>query len=123
MKIVYFSLTGNTKKFVNKLGMGSLEINMTNPFIVINEPYILIAPTYDKEATEIANDFIEFNDQGLLKGVIGGGNLNFADLYVFTAKDLSKEYNVPLLFSFEYSGTENDVIKVKELLKGIEDID
>lgn len=59
MKVVYFSLTGQTRKFVNKLEMDSLELTPTNPFIPVNEPYIVITPTYDKEMTEILNDFIE----------------------------------------------------------------
>ena len=98
--------------------MDALEITQSNPFLKIDEPYVLIAPTYEIEATEIVNDFIEYNDTKLLKGVIGGGNINFADLYVFTAKDIAKEYNVPHLYSFEYSGNHIDVEKVKEILEG-----
>lgn len=113
-------MTGNTRRFVDKLEMDSLEIDMVNPFIAINEPYVMVVPTYDKEATEIANDFIEFNDLELLKGVMGGGNLNFADLFVFTAKDLARDYNVPLLHSFEYSGTHIDVDSVKKIIGEID---
>ena len=120
MKIVFFTLTGNTKRFVNKLEMDSLEIDMANPFVSINEPYVMIVPTYDVEATEIANDFIEFNDIELFKGVMGGGNLNFAELFVFTAKDIARDYNVPLLYSFEYSGTHIDVDEVKKIIGEID---
>lgn len=117
MKVVYFSLTGQTRKFVNKLEMDSLELTPTNPFIPVNEPYIVITPTYDKETTEILNDFIETeNNQSFLKGVAGGGNLNFAQLFVFTAKDLAKEYNVPLIHSFEFQGNEDDVSKIKKVV-------
>ncbi|ANZ99052.1 class Ib ribonucleoside-diphosphate reductase assembly flavoprotein NrdI [Carnobacterium divergens] len=121
MKIVYFSLTGQTRRFVKKLGLDSYEVNATNPFQPIEEDYIVVAPTYDIEVTEIINDFIEYGDnQQHLKGVAGGGNRNFADLFVFTAKDLAKLYNVPMIFEFEFSGTDQDVINFKKEVEQIE---
>ncbi|GEL67653.1 class Ib ribonucleoside-diphosphate reductase assembly flavoprotein NrdI [Marinilactibacillus psychrotolerans] len=120
MKVVYLSLTGQTRKFVNKLGMDLLEITPTDPFIAVDEPYIVITPTYEKEVTEILNDFIETeNNQSFLKGVAGGGNINFGQLFVFTAKDLARDYNVPLLHSFEFQGSEVDVKKLK---KAVDDL-
>lgn len=120
MKVVYLSLTGQTRKFVNKLGMDFLEITPTDPFIAVDEPYIVITPTYEKEVTEILNDFIETeNNQSFLKGVAGGGNINFGQLFVFTAKDLARDYNVPLLHSFEFQGSEVDVKKLK---KAVDDL-
>lgn len=121
MNIYYLSITGNVKRFVGKLSNQSIEINPTNPYISVDKPYIIIAPTYDIEVTEVINEFIEHgNNLKHLKGVIGSGNLNFADLYIFTAKDLSQKYNVPLLHQFEMSGTEDDVNKVKHILEVFE---
>lgn len=120
MKIVYMSLTGQTQKFVNKLEMDSLRITMDNAFQEINEPYIVIAPTYDIEVTEILNDFIETGQNlSYLRGVCGSGNLNFNELYCFTAKDLAKAYNVPLLLTFEFQGNVNDVTIMKEKVNEI----
>lgn len=114
------SLTGQTRKFVQKLEMDSLELNPTNPFIAIDEPFIIVTPTYDVEATDILNDFIEYDDnQDYFKGVAGGGNLNFAKLFVFTAKDIAQEYNVPLVHTFEFQGTDEDVAQLKKAVKNI----
>ena len=120
MKVVYMSLTGQTRKFVNKLGMDLLELTPTNPFIPINEPYIIITPTYDKEVTEILNDFIETEQNRThLQGIAGGGNLNFGQLFVFTAKDLAEEYQVPMIHEFEFQGNEEDVKKIR---KAVDDL-
>lgn len=120
MKIVYFSLTGQTRKFVQKLDMDLLELNPTNPFVSINEPFVIVAPTYEKEATEILNDFIETADnKQYFKGVAGGGNLNFGQLFVFTAKDLAKDYDVPLLHTFEFQGNDEDVKKLKKAVNDL----
>ncbi len=114
------SLTGQTHKFVNKLEMDSLRITMDNAFQEIEEPYVVIAPTYDVEVTEILNDFIETGqNQQYLRGVCGSGNMNFSELYCFTAKDLAKEYQVPLLLTFEFQGNVNDVINMKEKVNEI----
>lgn len=120
MKVVYLSLTGNTRRFVNKLGMDSLEIDPMNPFVDIEGNFVIVAPTYDIEATECIDDFIEHGDnQSKLKGILGGGNLNFGDLFVFTAKDLAEKFGSELIYSFEYSGTENDVENIKQILEQI----
>jgi protein involved in ribonucleotide reduction len=118
MKIVYMSLTGQTKKFVHKLEMDLLEITPTNPYIFIEEPFIAVVPTYEIEATEIMNDFIETGSNlSYFKGVAGGGNLNFGKLFAFTAKDLAERYEVPLLHTFEFQGNEEDVRKLKRAVK------
>lgn len=115
MKVVFISITGQTRKFVQKLDMNTLEITLDNAFTEIDEPYVVVVPTYDIEATSIVNDFIETGDNvTYLKGVAGGGNLNFNTLFCFTARDLSKKYNVPIIHEFEFQGSVNDVNKFKE---------
>ncbi|KMT41278.1 class Ib ribonucleoside-diphosphate reductase assembly flavoprotein NrdI [Melissococcus plutonius] len=121
MKIVYFSVTGQTKRFINKLNLPSYEIDPSDPYVKMNESYILIVPTYDKEITEIVNDFIEYEDnQDYCQGVAGSGNRNFAHLFVYTAKDIAHDYNVPLLFAFEFSGTNEDVTSFKKVVNQFE---
>lgn len=115
MKVVYLSLTGQTRKFVNKLDWPSFEVTPQNAFTEMNEPFIVVAPTYEIEATEYLNDLIETgNNRAYLKGVAGGGNRNFNTLFCFTAKNLAAAYNVPLLHCFEFQGTDYDVQLLKE---------
>lgn len=89
MKLVYFSVTGQTRRFIKKLDLSAYELEPANPFFEINEPFILVIPTYDAEITEVVNDFLDYkSNQELLVGVAGGGNRNFAELFVYTAKIL-----------------------------------
>ena len=121
MKIVYFSVTGQTRRFIKKLDLAAYEIEPANPFFEINEPFVLVVPTYDKEITEVVNDFLDFkSNREHLQGVAGGGNLNFAELYVYTAKDIARDYNVPMLFAFEFSGTNEDVESFKKVVNELE---
>lgn len=120
MRVVFLSLTGQTRKFVNKLGMESVELTNKNAFQSITEPFIIVTPSYGKEATDILNDFIDTGDnRAYLKGVAGGGNLNFSTLFGFTAKDIARDYAVPLLHLFEFQGNDKDVQILKEKVKEI----
>lgn len=124
LNIVYFSLTGNTQNFIDKLKdfykSSSFDIdfiNITNDcYQEVDTPYILIVPTYEPEATYIANEFIETNDIDLLCGFVGGGNKNFAEDYIYTAKNLADEYNKPVLMDFEFSGTDKDLINLSNVI-------
>ncbi|MBL1228929.1 class Ib ribonucleoside-diphosphate reductase assembly flavoprotein NrdI [Enterococcus sp. BWB1-3] len=121
MKIAYFSVTGQTRRFIKKLDLPAYEIEPANPFFEINEPFILVVPTYDIEITEVVNDFLDYKtNKNNLQGVAGGGNRNFAELFVYTAKDIARDYDVPLLFSFEFSGTNEDVESFKKVVSEIE---
>lgn len=121
MKVVYFTVTGQTRRFVNKLDLPAYEIEPANPFFEVNEPYILIVPTYDQEITEVVNDFLDYKSNRMyIQGVAGGGNRNFAELFVYTAKDIARDYAVPMLFSFEFSGTNEDVESFKKVVNKLE---
>lgn len=121
MKIVYFTVTGQTRRFIKKLDLAAYEIEPANPFFEINEPFVLVVPTYDQEITEVVNDFLDYkSNQENLQGVAGGGNLNFAELFVYTAKDIARDYNVPMLFAFEFSGTNEDVESFKKVVSELE---
>ncbi|MGY3750397.1 class Ib ribonucleoside-diphosphate reductase assembly flavoprotein NrdI [Vagococcus acidifermentans] len=121
MKLVYFTLTGQTRRFIKKLSLPAYEIDANNPFHAMDEDFILVVPTYDEDVTEVVNDFIEYKDnQQHMQGVAGGGNRNFGDLFIYTAKDIARDYDVPLVFAFEFNGTEEDVENFKKVVSEIE---
>ncbi|GGD01132.1 class Ib ribonucleoside-diphosphate reductase assembly flavoprotein NrdI [Enterococcus wangshanyuanii] len=121
MKLVYFTVTGQTRRFIKKLDLPAYEIEPANPFFEINEPFILVVPTYDADITEVINDFLDHHEnKEHLIGVAGSGNRNFAELFVYTAKDIARDYGVPLLFAFEFSGTNEDVESFKKVVNELE---
>ena len=121
MKVVFLSLTSQTRKFVKKLGLESIEIKQTDPFITVEDDFIIVAPSYEKEATEVLEDFIETGDNTLhCKGVVGTGNRNFANLFCYTARDLAVDYDLPYLHELEFQGSERDVKAVLEIIHNIQ---
>ena len=59
----------------------------------------------------------KFKNRQKLSGVIASGNINFGDDYAKAGYVISKKCNVPLLYTFELMGTEEDVNRVEEGLK------
>ena len=123
MKIIYFSVTGQTRRFIKKLGptVDATEIDPVDPLFMVNEPFVLIVPTYEDEITYPVTEFLEYaNNAASLKGIVGTGNRNFEELFIFTAKNLAKKFNVPVLYSFEFNGTPTDVQNFKEAVNKLE---
>lgn len=124
--IVYFSsVSGNTHRFVEKLGLPAKRIPLTrqDKAIDVTEPYVLILPTYGggPETKAVPKQVIKFlNDEHnrqLLRGVIVAGNTNFGDAYGLAGHIVAQKCKVPLLYKFELFGTPEDVTSVKQGLE------
>ncbi len=125
--LVYFSSkSGNTHRFIERLGTPALRIPMGKDELPQPEhPYVLICPTYaDGEGRgAVPKQVIRFlNDparrSGII-GVIGTGNRNFGATYALSGRIIAEKCNVPLLYSFELAGTETDVTRVRDGLEKI----
>lgn len=120
--IVYFSSsTQNTHRFVESLGLPSERIPVSpREFLKVSYPYVLVVPTYaggDGLGAVVKPIKRFLNDEGnrkLLRGVISGGNRNFGEYFGYAADVISSKCNVPILYKFELSGTDEDVEKVSK---------
>lgn len=123
LDLVYVTLTGNCRKFVKKCkavdgSITSLELSSENANQTYDRPFLLIVPTYVHDSkVSLAHQFLVRN-RSLCRGLIASGNRNFAQLYCFTAIDMSELYDVPMLYDFEFAGMPRDVDRVIELVKG-----
>jgi protein involved in ribonucleotide reduction len=121
MLLVYMSMMGNVRDFVERVDMDSYELNPVNPPIEVNEDYIVVIPTYVGYINEDVEEFVEYKDN--LKHLVGfasSGNINFDDDYCINGKELSAKYNKPLIFQFEFQGTDEDIIKFRKEVEIIE---
>ena len=121
--VVYFSsATGNTRRFVEKLGFPAQRIPLLprDGFLHVDQPYVLIVPTYGggnvkgavpKQVIEFLND--EHN-RGLCRGVISSGNTNFGTSYCLAGDIISAKLHIPHMYKFELLGTAEDVSRVRE---------
>ncbi|WP_246262986.1 class Ib ribonucleoside-diphosphate reductase assembly flavoprotein NrdI [Arthrobacter mobilis] len=125
--LIYFSsASGNTHRFVQKLGLEAARIPLrtSDETIYALRPFVLIVPTYGGESgrnsipPQVVKFLNEEQNRSLLRGVIGAGNTNFGTTYCLAADKIAAKCQVPRLYRFELMGTSEDVDRVK---KGLED--
>ena len=130
MLVVYFSsATENTKRFVEKLGLPSQRIPLrrSDPELTVDEPYVLICPTYGGgvsvsggNSRPVPGQVMRFlNNEGnrsLIRGVIAAGNSNFGADYCLAGKVIADKCKVPYLYRFELMGLAEDVAHVRRQL-------
>ena len=128
--LVYFSsISGNTARFVEKLGLRAVRIPLrgSDPAIEVDEPFVLVTPTYGggqgrgEEKGAVPKQVIRFlNDErnrNNLRGVISAGNTNFGDAFCAAGDIISRKCNVPHLYRLEIFGTQDDVDRVSDGLE------
>ena len=125
--IVYFSnYSGNTQRFVEKMGMPATRIpldwNYENP-LEVTQPYVLFVPTYGggSESSAIPRQVRNFlnlhSNRDNLCGVVGFGNTNFGEHFCKAADMISSKTGVPIVGRVEIFGTHYDIEKIKERLE------
>jgi len=128
--LVYFSsVSGNTARFIEKLGMPAVRIPLRSaePPLRVDEPYVLVTPTYGGgegrgvERGAVPKQVIRFlNDEknrSLIRGVISTGNTNFGESFGLAGDIISRKCHVPHLYRLEVFGTPEDVDRVSEGLE------
>lgn len=117
MVIVYSSMTGNVKRFVNKVRMPSIQIK---DGLKIEVPYILVTYTTGfGNVPENVSTFLSSNSK-YLKAVSASGNKNWGDSFAASADKIASDYQVPVLSKFELSGTSRDV---QYFIEGVEKLE
>lgn len=120
--VYYSSASGNTARFVARLGLPALRIPISPEagMPLPEGPYVLICPTYadGQGRGAVAKPVIRFlNDparRALIRGVIAGGNRNFGRLFASAGEVIAAKCNIPLLYKFELAGTETDIARIRE---------
>jgi protein involved in ribonucleotide reduction len=123
--VYYSSVSGNTHRFVQKLGLPAERIPLrpAEPFLHVRDPFVLVVPTYGggNEGGAVPRQVVRFlNDEGnrsLIRGVIAAGNTNFGAAYCVAGDIIAAKCQVPYLFAVEIMGTSEDVTRVREGLE------
>ncbi len=128
LSVVYFSsVSENTHRFVEKLGLPArrIPIHDREAALTVDEPFVLITPTYGggRSTTAIGGGYVPkqvirfLNDPGnrsFIRGVIAAGNTNFGAEYGMAGEIIARKCRVPHLYRFELMGTADDVDHVRD---------
>lgn len=134
MLVVYFSsVTENTHRFVEKLGLPSARIPLhrNDDPLIVDEPYVLICPTYGGGASMNGGDTLNHqnsrpvpvqvirflnnkHNRDLIRAVVAGGNSNFGSDFGLAGEIIAKKCHVPYVYRFELMGNSEDVLVLRE---------
>ena len=115
MKVVYFSFSGNVRRFIKKTELTNvMEITQNNCSERIEEPFVLVTGTIGFGVVpQPVQMFLDVNDD-LLKAVAASGNRNWGQNFAKAGRSISERYQVPLLLKFEVQGTADDINEFKD---------
>lgn len=125
MQIIYDSMTGNVRRFVEKL----LELDVMRhnrvtaqeitPNLQPEEEFVLITYTTGfGQIPKTTQTFLETNRSRLGRciGVVASGNRNWGDKFAASGDEIENQYNVDLLWKIELAGTNRDLNTIVEKL-------
>lgn len=112
MNIIYFSLTGNCKRFATKLDANPLYMKDIDN---LTSDAVLIFPTigFGKVPSYVVK-FLKQNHQHI-KLVVVSGNRNWGPNFAAGADIVKEKLGIPG-YKIELAGTEDDVKNVKQIL-------
>lgn len=118
MDIVYFSRTGNVKKFVSKINVENV-IDGKN-YVDSGNNVVLI--TYNSGIGEVPKEVEEFSNKykERIKGVASSGNKNWGSYYGRSGEIIAEKCNARLM-KFEMSGTKQDVKNFEQFVKSLKE--
>ena len=118
INLYYDTRTGNVERFINKViqitGWTAIRIEEgTN----ITEPGHLI--TYTTNFGKVPDKTSQFLalQKGLIHSVTSSGNRNWGRNFAVAANKIAEEFEIPLAFKFELSGTMEDINQFIEIIK------
>ena len=115
--IVYWSSnSGGTRRVAEALNTNTVELAGYDG----TSPYVLMTPTYDQPRGGFTPKPVQASLEEyahLMVGVIGLGNRNFGEKYCQAAYDISKQFNVPVLWRIEIMGSQEDLTVVDSGMK------
>lgn len=111
MIIYYDSLTGNTKRFVEKVlkQRPDWEAFKIKPKEIIDRPGHLITFTIGIGNIPLTTTIFVKNNKDKILSVSSTGNRNWGENFGLAADKIAKHYKIPFLMKVEMSGLQNDV--------------
>lgn len=143
IRILFSSISGNTRGFLQKLATYATEQQATNPTAPLIEaveisdltnfadetsPFFVCVPTYlsggngidsgvKELMTNTLGEYITYNNNAhLVQGIIGSGNRNFNEQYILTARRYAHATQTEVVADYELRGTTQDVERIYSIL-------
>lgn len=117
MKLIYYTRTGNCKRFAQK----ALDRNLFDYIEELSDysdgKFILLTPTYGfGEIPPEVKKFLDKNSD-YCKAVISSGNSNWGKNFAISGSKIRNLYNIPWILKIEQAGKEDDLNELELILE------
>jgi protein involved in ribonucleotide reduction len=126
LDIIYYSnRSGNTARFVKKLGRDNSFTVQDKP--EADKPYVLFTPTYGSGEEDYAvplavRRFLEDESNAeKMVAVLGFGNTNFGADYCKAARVIRQEFGTPILGTIELFGFPEQLDDIREKMRKMDE--
>ena len=118
MVIVFYSFTGQTRRFVEKVkALSSVECIELTEDLKVDSRFILLTSTIGfGQVPQSVTTFLENNHKNMV-AVMSNGNKNWGENFAKAGDIISNHYRVPLIAKYELAGTEQDVQTLIEYMR------
>ncbi|CAM3574278.1 class Ib ribonucleoside-diphosphate reductase assembly flavoprotein NrdI [Sphingobacterium prati] len=116
--IYYDSRTGNVQRFMDKVAqITGWQIHKINADLAVNHPGHLVTFTTNfGQVPENTKEFMKREAKNIYS-VTSSGNRNWGPNFGLAADRISQDFDIPLAFKFELSGTMEDINQFIDILK------
>lgn len=120
--IYYDSRTGNVQRFMDKLAhITDWSIQKITADLILEHPGHLV--TYTTNFGQVPQHTLDFVKRAApyLYSVTSSGNRNWGLNFGVAADKISQDFDIPLAFKFELSGTMEDINQFIDIIKKYSD--
>ncbi len=116
--LYYDSKTGNVQRFIDKVVQvtGWTAIRIDKDMLIEESGHLVTFTTNFGQVPPITEEFVLKNANKLFS-VSSSGNRNWGRNFAVAADKLNANYDIPLAFKFELSGTMEDINQFIEIIK------
>ncbi|WP_312335374.1 class Ib ribonucleoside-diphosphate reductase assembly flavoprotein NrdI [Sphingobacterium sp.] len=116
--IYYDSRTGNVQRFMDKVAqITGWQIHKITADLTVKEPGHLVTFTTNfGQVPENTQEFMKREAKNIYS-VTSSGNRNWGPNFGLAADRISQDFDIPLAFKFELSGTMEDINQFIDILK------
>lgn len=119
MKVIYYSLTGNVRRFIKKANYSNAQDLFEVQNTIIDTPFIIMTSTIGfGQVPDDVMHFLELNHANL-RGVIASGNRNWGQNFAKSGDIIASQFHVPLLMKYELHGNADDVTKFLSIMEKV----
>ena len=115
MKLVYDSLTGNTRRFAEQLALASgLPLETVTAYT--GGPALLLTYTFAQGSVPDQTAKFLSRHASQLRGVVSSGSFHWGQNFGRAGRSIAEQFGVPLVAIINKSGSQADLALVKDWL-------